>query len=216
MNNEEIKGMQVHYRQLIDDLSTISEKISDFREVIRSVDSVFAENKSVSSEVFDRLIKLAQEYYTLDCSLKEQLPDVEDAKGFDVAEQKSLLNQRIEQLDQELIKNSVNNYFCLSGAEGENGELEATKADLQVLLSAAVIDTAAIRPYMSILKIVENPDEDLPDELMDEVDDTFTKPFVRSVLRGKIVLDGSAASAAPAAGAVADDHAGSGFSQTLD
>lgn len=192
MNSDTITQTQDYYRQMNAELTAISEKICDFSKILLQINSEFENGNTISTETFERLMRIAQEYYTLDMELKERLPDVTQGEGYHIERQKAQIDAKLEELDKEMIRNSVNAYFGLHTTDAERAEeLEETKEDLRRLLSDPdQLDIAAIRPYISILQLVEDQDKELPDELMDEVDDTFSRPFVRAVLRGKLIHDG--------------------------
>lgn len=209
MNSETITQTQEYYRQMNAELDAISEKICDFGGILTQINSEFENGNTISTETFERFMRIAQEYYTLDMKLKEKLPDVTQGEGYHIEQQKAQLNVKLEELEREMVRNSVNAYFGLHSTDAERAEeLEATKEDLRQLLSEPDnLDVGAIRPYISILQLVEDQDKELPDELMDELDDTFSRPFVRAVLRGKLIHD--SASGIPSVSI-------SGHAQTLD
>ena len=188
MDNEEIKQTQEQYKGLLAELDSVSGKMTEFSALLQEISEEFENGSTVSTDLFGRMMRMAQDYYTIDMRLKSSLPETDKEAGYSISSKKAMLNEKLELLDRELIKNSVDTYFNLHIADAERAaEMEETKADLHAILeNPSGIDMDAIRPYMSILKIVDDPDVELSDELMDEMDDTFSKPFMRAVLRGKV------------------------------
>ena len=218
MTNEEIKAKQEQYRGLLTELGQIEEKIKGLGDVLTEVQKEFAAGNTISSNLFEQLIVQAQEYYTIDSSLKDSLEDVNDGAGFSIEGEVTTLKKAIVDLDQDLIRNSVSTYFRLASTDVAD-ELGITKEDLHKLLDVeGDIDIAAIRPYSTILQLVENPDADIQDELMDELDDTFPKTFVRAVLRGKVEIGSADSAGSVSLDGDNDAHpaAVSGHAQTLD
>ena len=218
MTNEEIKAKQEEYRGLLTQLGDIQEKITGLGNVLTEVQKEFAAGNTISSNLFEQLIVQAQEYYTIDSTLKDSLEDVTDGAGFNIEGEVAGLKKAICDLDQDLIRNSVSTYFRLITTDVVD-ELDITKEDLHKLLDVeGDIDIAAIRPYSTILQLVENPDAEIQDDLMDELDDTFPKTFVRAVLRGKLEVGTGETAGSVSLDADSDAHpqAVSGHAQTLD